>query len=109
MAEFLVPFGLGILCIVIGISNMQGNISMLHSYHRKRVAEEDRLPMGRKVGIGTITVGVTVMVYRVLTVLPLYEANAVFRFVSDAVMTVGLVAGLCISGWAIIKYNKGLF
>ena len=109
MAEFLVPFGLGILCIVIGISNMRGNISMLHSYHRKRVAEEDRLPMGRKVGIGTITVGVTVMVYSVLTVLPAYEAHAVFRFVSDAVMTVGLAAGLGISGWAIIKYNKGLF
>ena len=109
MAEFLVPFGLGILCIVIGISNMRGNISMLHSYHRKRVAEEDRLPMGRKVGVGMIIVGVTVMVYSVLTALPAYETNAVFRFVSDAVMTVGLVAGLGISGWAIIKYNKGLF
>ena len=109
MAEFLVPFGLGILCIVIGISNMRGNISMLHSYHRKRVAEEDRLPMGRKVGVGMIIVGVTVMVYSVLTALPAYEANAVFRFVSDAVMAVGLAAGLGISGWAIIKYNKGLF
>lgn len=109
MAEFLVPFGLGILCIVIGISNMRGNISMLHSYHRKRVAEEDWLPMGRKVGIGTITVGVTVMLYSVLTVLPAYESSRALQIVSDAVMTVGLVAGLGISGWAIIKYNKGLF
>jgi hypothetical protein len=109
MAEFLVPFGLGILCIVIGISNMRGNISMLHSYHRKRVAEEDRLPMGRKVGIGTIIVGVTVMLYSVLTVLPAYESSRALQIVSDAVMAVGLAAGLGICGWAIIKYNKGLF
>ena len=109
MAEFLVPFGLGILCIVIGISNMRGNISMLHSYHRKRVAEEDRLPMGRKVGVGMIIVGVTVMAYSVLTALPAYESSRALQIVSDAVMTVGLAAGLGISGWAIIKYNKGLF
>lgn len=109
MTEFLVPFVLGILCVGIGISNMRGNISTLHFYHRHRVSEEDRLPMGRKVGLGTIIVGVTIMVYSVLSALPGYETNAVLCFVNAAVMTVGVAVGLGINIWAIIQYNKGLF
>ena len=39
MTAFLTTLVLGVLVCVIGIINMTGNISSLHSYHRKRVAE----------------------------------------------------------------------
>ena len=41
MFEFIIQIVIGTIFIAIGISNMKGNISLLHSYHRKRVKEED--------------------------------------------------------------------
>ena len=41
IAGFIVTLLIGIACIVIGIMNSMGNVSMLHSYHRSRVSEED--------------------------------------------------------------------
>ena len=61
MPAFIVSALVGIVCIVLGVSNMKGNISSLHSYHRNRVSEEDRIPFGKKVGLGTIIIGVGII------------------------------------------------
>ena len=37
MEEFMIQIIIGLVLIIIGIFNMKGNISLLHSYHRKRV------------------------------------------------------------------------
>ena len=47
MLEAMITVAIGIVCIVIGVLNTKGNISMLHAHHRKRVSEENRLPFGR--------------------------------------------------------------
>ena len=44
MVSGIVTFIVGIVVIVIGMKNRNGNISMLHSYHIKNVKEEDKLP-----------------------------------------------------------------
>ena len=67
MAGNIVTFLVGVVCIVLGISNMRGNISSLHSYHRSRVSEEDRIPFGKQVGLGTIIVGIGIIVFSVLS------------------------------------------
>ena len=36
MSGNIVAFLVGVVCVVLGISNMRGNISSLHSYHRQR-------------------------------------------------------------------------
>ena len=41
MGEFIIQIIIGLIIIIIGILNMKGNISLLHSYHRKRVKKED--------------------------------------------------------------------
>lgn len=41
---------LGIFISVIGIVNMTGNISTIHSYNRRKVKEEDVPKYGRAVG-----------------------------------------------------------
>ena len=51
MGEFIIQIIIGLIIIIIGILNMKGNISLLHSYHRKRVKKEDIIPFGKKVGI----------------------------------------------------------
>ena len=89
----------GIVCIVIGISNRKGNLSMLHFYHKNNVSEEDRIPFGKLVGLGMIIVGAALAVYGGLS---LVSAAAI----GNAVLIVGLVVGLGLAFYAMKKYNK---
>ena len=109
MAGNIVTFFVGVVCIVLGISNMRGNISSLHSYHRSRVSEEDRIPFGKQVGLGTIIVGIGIIVFSVLSSVTLYTENDIFILVGTAVLIIGIILGLVISFRAMIKYNKGIF
>ena len=109
MAGNIVNFLVGVVCIVLGISNMRGNISSLHSYHRSRVSEEDRIPFGKQVGLGTIIVGIGIIVFSVLSSVTLYTENDIFILVGTAVLIIGIILGLVISFRAMIKYNKGIF
>ena len=109
MAGNIVTFLVGVVCIVLGVSNMRGNISTLHSYHRHRVSEEDRIPFGKQVGLGTMVIGVGIIIFSVLSTVTLYTENNIFILIGTAVLIVGFVAGLIISFKAMIKYNKGIF
>ena len=109
MAGNIVTFLVGVVCIVLGISNMRGNISSLHSYHRHRVSEEDRIPFGKQVGLGTIIIGVGIMVFSVLSSVTLYTENDIFILIGTAILIIGIILGLVISFRAMIKYNKGVF
>ena len=109
MAGNIVAFLVGVVCIVIGISNMRGNISTLHSYHRHRVSEEDRIPFGKQVGLGTMVIGIGIIIFSVLSAVTLYTENNIYILIGTAVLIVGIVAGLIISFKAMIKYNKGIF
>ena len=109
MVEYIVTFLVGVVCIVLGISNMRGNIASLHSYHRSRVSEEDRIPFGKQVGLGTIIVGIGIIVFSVLSSVTLYTENDIFILVGTAVLIIGIILGLVISFRAMIKYNKGIF
>lgn len=109
MPAFILSALIGIVCIVIGILNRMGNISMLHGYHTKRVSEEDRLPFGKLVGLGIIIIGIAIIVFSILTVIALYVQNQLFITIGNGIMIAGLAAGLGISFYAIKKYNKGIF
>ena len=58
---------LGIFISVIGIVNMTGNISTIHSYNRRKVKEEDVPKYGRAVGTGTLIIGVSLIAAFVTT------------------------------------------
>lgn len=45
--EHLLLLVLGIFLSVLGIVNMKGNISTIHSYNRRKVKEEDVPKYGR--------------------------------------------------------------
>ena len=109
MAGNIVTFLVGVVCIILGISNMRGNISSLHSYHRHRVSEEDRIPFGKQVGLGTIIIGIGIIVFSVLSSVTLYTENDIFILVGTAILIIGIILGLVISFRAMIKYNNGIF
>ena len=109
MAGNIVTFLVGVICIVLGISNMKGNISSLHSYHRNRVSEEDRLPFGSRVGLGIIIIGIGIIVFSVLSAVTLYTENDIFISLGTVLLIGAIIIGLVISFRAMIKYNKGIF
>ena len=100
---------LGVVCIVLGILNTKGNISTLHAYHRKRVSEEDRLPFGRLVGLGTIIIGCAMILMGGLFYMASLLENNLYSIMGTVILIVGFVVGMGITFYAIKKYNKGIF
>ena len=109
MLGVIVTAVVGILLVVIGIINYGGNISLLHSYHRSRVAEENIKPFGKMVGIGTIIMGISLIIGGVCLLISLYNPSKVFPIIAYSSMFVGIVVGSIISFYAMIKYNGGIF
>ncbi len=100
--EEIILLILGVFISVLGIINMTGNISTIHSYNRKKVTEEDAPKYGRAVGIGTLIIGVSLIVDFVLVLLDLL---AVVPFV----LIPSIVLGVVLILYAQFKYNKGIF
>lgn len=109
MVGFIVAVLVGVLCVVIGAIHMSGNISMLHSYHRNRVSEEDILPMGRLVGIGMILAGIGIVAQGALSIAALLTEQTLLLTIGTVALIAGLAVGLGLVIFAIVKYNKGLF
>ena len=99
--EFITQIAVGLIVVILGILNVKGNISLLHSYHRKRVKEEDIVPFGRKIGIGAIIMGCTIIAAGVCE---LYVPN-----IRNIVLIVGFIPGIIFIAYAMLKYNKGIF
>ncbi|MBQ8606466.1 MAG: hypothetical protein IJ408_06975 [Clostridia bacterium] len=100
-----VPIALGIVCIIIGFFNSKGHIKTLHYCHRKRVSDADRIPFGKIVGLGMIIVGASVIIYGGL----LFFKNDVLTLVGSIEMIIGIIIGMILNFYGMIKYNKGIF
>ena len=109
MENAVAPLIIGLILSVLGISNMKGNISSIHRYHRKRVSEEDKKPFGRLVGLGTLIIGLALMVFGGLSYAAEKTGSEVFVIVGSVILVVSLAVGLGMSFYAMIKYNKGIF
>ena len=109
MNDVIGPIILGAFISILGFSNMKGNISSIHWYHRKRITEENRLPFGRMIGLGTVICGVSLVVFGCLSFVSEKTQIDIFTTLGSVVVSVGLVIGLALSLYAMIKYNKGIF
>ena len=79
--------GIGTIISVLGIFNLRGNIGSIHWYNRRKVSKEDQLPYCRCVGLGTLLIGVAMIVAGVFQALFSVEAGAV-------VILIGIIIGL---------------
>ena len=107
--ETVILLLIGISFILIGISNRRGNVSMLHSYHRKRVTEEDKIPFGKMVGLGMIIIGGAMLAYGGLLFASTSLNMIIFAHIGNGVMALGFVSGSFFIFKAMKKYNKGIF
>lgn len=109
MDKFIISGIVGIVLIVIGIMNIGGNVSFLHSYHRKRVSEENVKPFGKIVGIANIIMGVSLIVLGIFSAITYFNEQNVYELIGLIIFAVGLFTGLGMSFYAMRKYNKGIF
>lgn len=93
---------LGILLIVLGVSNCMGNINTVHRYHRNRVSEEDKPKYGKVIGTGTIIIGASIIVTETLR---MFTDSPALYWITG----VGMTAGIGFMLFGQIKYNKGIF
>ena len=77
---------LGIFISTLGIVNMKGNISTIHSYNRRKVKEEDVPKYGRAVGTGTLVIGVSLVLSYLIT----FWNEAAIDYIVLPAMIVGL-------------------
>ena len=99
--ERLLLLVLGIFLSVLGIVNMKGNISTIHSYNRRKVKEEDVPKYGRAVGMGTLIIGAALALAYFIT---LWNEEVI-----DLIILPALVVGLAFILYGQIKYNHGIF
>ena len=109
MFGFLVTLAVGALICFLGVRNMMGDISSLHSYHRNRVSEENVKPFGKLVGLGSIILGIGVILMSVFTFIAELSGNEFMVYIGMALMAAGMTVGMTITFSAMKKYNGGIF
>ena len=106
MGEYIAILVVGILLLPLGIMNIKGNISSIHWYNRTRITEETRPKYGRLMGLGTVIIGIGLIISAIISIL--IDANIAVT-ISGAIMLVSVIIGVAFMLYAQIKYNKGIF
>ena len=92
---------LGLFVSALGIVNIMGNISTIHSYNRRKVREEDVPKYGKAVGTGTLIIGTSFVV------------GFAVSFISELLMAIiilpAVIVGLGFILYGQFKYNHGIF
>ena len=92
---------LGVFLSVLGVVNIKGNISTIHSYNRRKVKEEDIPKYGKAVGTGTVVIGASLILAYLVT---FWNEAAI-----DYIVIPAMVIGLAFILHGQIKYNHGIF
>jgi len=109
MSATITTILIGIVTVVLGISNIKGNISSLHRYHRHRVSEENKKTFGKYVGSGTLIIGIAMIIFGGLAFLTETTKNNIYIITGSGILIISIIVGMSISFYAMIKYNKGIF
>ncbi len=110
MLEIILAYLVGLGIIFLGVLSFKGNLSLLHSYHRKRVTEENKKPFSILVGTGHVIIGGFIIIANVFSTIVYFKGEStILTTLSSIIAIVGLIVGLSFCFYAMIKYNKGIF
>ena len=99
--ENIIMLILGVFISVVGIVNIRGNISTIHSYNRRKLKEEDIPKYGKTVGTGTLIIGISLVLGFIVS----FWSEEIMGYIILTAIIVGL--GFILYGQ--FKYNKGIF
>ena len=102
LRDCLELLGLGAIISSLGIFNLRGNIGSIHWYNRRKVTKENQLPYCRCVGLGTLIVGLSMILSGIVQGFAGMEVGGI-------IIIVGFMVGLSLIVYAQFKYNKGIF
>ena len=102
LRDSLELIGIGVIISALGIFNLRGNIGSIHWYNRRKVSKEDQLPYCRCMGLGTLIMGVSMVIAGIVQAILTPEVGAV-------IIVIGIIIGLVLILYAQFKYNKGIF
>lgn len=100
--ENIILLVIGLLISALGIVNISGNISTIHSYNRRKVREEDIPKYGRVMGSGTLIIGISLILSFALISLDVDISI-------DYIVIPAVIVGVAIMLYGQFKYNKGIF
>ena len=99
--ENIIMLILGVFISVVGIVNINGNVSTIHSYNRRKVKEEDIPKYGKVVGTGTLIIGISLVLGFIVS----FWSEEIMGYIILPAVIVGL--GFILYGQ--FRYNKGIF
>ena len=102
LRDSLELLGLGAIISSLGIFNLRGNIGSIHWYNRRKVTKENQLPYCRCVGLGTLIVGLSMILSGIVQAFACMEVGGI-------IIIVGFMVGLSLIVYAQFKNNKGIF
>ncbi len=102
MAENISMIVLGLLIVLLGITNLKGNISSIHWYNRTRITEETKPKYAKLMGISALIMGIALTLTGILL---FFVESQLVHFIG----VLGCIAGVIIMLYAQFKYNKGIF
>ena len=85
----------------MGVVNIKGNISTIHSYNRRKVKEEDIPKYGKAVGTGTLIMGTSLVLG--------FIASLWSEEMITYIILTGVLVGLGFILYGQFKYNGGFF
>ena len=100
--DYITLLILGVIITLLGIPNLKGNISTVHWYNRRKVSEKDAPKYGKAMGLGSVIIGVSIVLTAILLMVFGYE----FLYF---IILAGIIIGLTFILYAQFKYNKGIF
>lgn len=100
--KYLSLLFLGIIIMIMGVTNLKGNISTIHWYNRRKVSETDAPKYGKAMGLGTLIIGVSMVITAILQMI--FDLECIFY-----ISLTGIIVGLIVMLFAQFKYNKGIF
>lgn len=99
----------GALVCYFASKHIKGDISSLHSYHRKNVKDEDVPAFGKEVGLGTMIIGIAVIIMGAFNAVAVATTVELLTTIGMVIMLIGLVVGSFFTFRAMKKYNGGIF
>ncbi len=100
--EYIILLIFAICIIILGIFNFKGNITSIHWYNRSKVTRENTKKYGKIMGIGTLIIGICMVVTAIL--------QMIFNNENIWYITVlGIIIGWIFMIYGQLKYNKGIF
>lgn len=109
MLTLMLTAPVGVLLIILGVICMKGNVSLVHWYHKYRVTDENQKKFAMLVGIGILIIGLSVIAYNAFFIIGKIMQHKIFSFASTLTLSLGIVIGLMICFYAMLKYNGGIF